>query len=71
MFDITTKLIENNFAMKVHTVFMGTPQFAVTILESLLQSPCQVLAVYTQPDKPAGRGHALSLKHISEPTRPY
>jgi len=41
--------------MKVRTVFMGTPQFAVTILESLLQSSCQVLAVYTQPDKPAGR----------------
>jgi methionyl-tRNA formyltransferase len=43
----------------VRTVFMGTPQFAVTILESLLQSSCQVLAVYTQPDKPAGRGRPV------------
>ena len=43
--------------MKVRTVFMGTPQFAVTILASLLQSPCEVLAVYSRPDKPAGRGH--------------
>jgi methionyl-tRNA formyltransferase len=45
--------------MKVRTVFMGTPQFAVTILESLLQSPYQVLAVYTQPDKPAGRSRQI------------
>jgi methionyl-tRNA formyltransferase len=45
--------------MEVRTVFMGTPQFAVTILESLLQSSCQVLAVYTQPDKPAGRGRPV------------
>jgi methionyl-tRNA formyltransferase len=55
MFDIIKKLVKNNLAMKVRTVFMGTPQFAVTILEALLQSSCQVLAVYTQPDKPAGR----------------
>jgi len=47
--------------MKVRTVFMGTPQFAVTILKSLLQSSSQVVAVYTQPDKPAGRGrHVVS-----------
>jgi methionyl-tRNA formyltransferase len=38
---------------------MGTPQFAVTILEALRQSYCQVLAVYTQPDKPAGRGRPV------------
>jgi methionyl-tRNA formyltransferase len=55
MFDIIEKLIKNNLVMKVRTVFMGTPQFAVIILEALLRSSCQVLAVYTQPDKPAGR----------------
>ena len=59
MFDIIKKLIKNRFAMKVRTVFMGTPQFAVTILESLLQGSYPVLAVYTQPDKPAGRGARL------------
>ena len=47
--------------MKVRIIFMGTPQFAVTILESLLQSAYQVLAVYTQPDKPAGRGRPVVL----------
>jgi len=50
--------------MKVRTVFMGTPQFAVTILESLRQSPCQVLAVYTQPDKPAGRGRQVAFSPV-------
>jgi methionyl-tRNA formyltransferase len=59
MFDIIKNLIKNGFTMKVRTVFMGTPQFAVTILESLLQSSYQVLAVYTQPDKPAGRGRPV------------
>jgi methionyl-tRNA formyltransferase len=59
MFDIIKKLMKNNLDMKVRTIFMGTPQFAVTILESLLQSSCQVLAVYTQPDKPAGRGRPV------------
>jgi len=45
--------------MKVRTVFMGTPQFAVPILESLLRNSYEVIAVYTQPDKPAGRGHQV------------
>ena len=52
------------FDMKVRTVFMGTPQFAVTILESLLSSPYQVLAVYTQPDKPAGRGRQVAFPPV-------
>jgi methionyl-tRNA formyltransferase len=38
---------------------MGTPQFAATVLEALLRSSCQVVAVYTQPDRPAGRGHRV------------
>jgi len=66
MFDIIGKLIKNNFTMKVRTVFMGTPQFAVTILESLLRSSCQVLAVYTQPDKPAGRGRPVVFPPVKK-----
>jgi methionyl-tRNA formyltransferase len=54
------------FDMKVRTVFMGTPQFAATILESLLESSCQVLAVYTQRDKRAGRGHQVTLSPVKE-----
>ena len=37
-------------------VFAGTPDFAVPALEALLDSGHRVVAVYTQPDRPAGRG---------------
>jgi methionyl-tRNA formyltransferase len=66
MIDIIKELIKNSLAMKVRTVFMGTPQFAVTILEALLQSYCQVLAVYTQPDKPAGRGRPVVFPPVKD-----
>ena len=38
-------------------VFMGTPAFAATILEALIDAGHHILAVYTQPPRPAGRGH--------------
>ena len=66
MFDIIQKLIKNSSAMTMRIVFMGTPQFAGTILESLLQSSYQVLAVYTQPDKPAGRGHRVVFPAVKK-----
>lgn len=40
-------------------VFAGTPAFAVPSLEALLASDHRVIAVYTQPDRPAGRGQKL------------
>ena len=52
--------------MTIRTVFMGTPQFAVTILESLLRSSYRVLAVYTQPDKTAGRGRPVVLPAVKK-----
>lgn len=40
---------------------MGTPDFAATILKKIAQWPCgEISAVYTQPDRPAGRGHKLT-----------
>jgi len=44
-------------AMRV--VFMGTPEFALPALARLVSGGQEVLAVYTQPDKPAGRGRSL------------
>ena len=41
--------------MKLKIVFMGTPEFSVPTLKKLIQD-AEVLAVYTQPDKPVGRG---------------
>ncbi len=43
----------------MHIVFMGSPEFAVPALEQLVLNKFQVVAVYTQPDRPAGRGRAL------------
>jgi len=47
---------------------MGTPEFAVPSLEALLGNAYEILAVYTQPDKEAGRGrHVAStpVKHLA------
>ncbi len=41
-------------------VFAGTPEFAADHLQALLDGPHQVVAVYTQPDRPAGRGKKLT-----------
>lgn len=40
-------------------VFAGTPEFAAEHLKALLDSPYEIVAVYTQPDRPAGRGQKL------------
>ena len=52
--------------MTIRTVFMGTPQFAVTVLESLLRNSYQVVAVYTQPDKAAGRGRPVTFPPVKK-----
>ncbi|MBQ0753299.1 MAG: methionyl-tRNA formyltransferase [Gammaproteobacteria bacterium] len=41
-------------------IFAGTPEFAATSLQALLESEHQVVAVLTQPDRPSGRGKKLS-----------
>src|SRR5271165_2201272 len=40
-------------------VYMGTPPFAATILDALIAAGHRVRAVYTQPPRPAGRGHRM------------
>lgn len=45
---------------------MGTPEPVVRVLEELLQAGHQVLAVYTQPDKPAGRGRHLTAPPVKQ-----
>src|ERR1700760_139090 len=40
-------------------VFMGTPEFAVASLDALVMAGCDIVAVVTAPDKPAGRGQKL------------
>jgi methionyl-tRNA formyltransferase len=45
---------------------MGTPQFAVTSLDALVTAGCDVVAVVTAPDKPAGRGQKLNKSAIKQ-----
>ncbi|MFC3908949.1 methionyl-tRNA formyltransferase [Legionella dresdenensis] len=44
---------------KLRIVFAGTPEFALPCLDALGQSGHELIAVYTQPDRPAGRGRKL------------
>ncbi|MCX7125946.1 MAG: methionyl-tRNA formyltransferase [Gammaproteobacteria bacterium] len=55
--------------MPLKIIFAGTPEFAVPTLQLLLNSEHKVLAVYTQPDRPAGRGqhlHASPVKQLAQ-----
>lgn len=47
-------------------VYLGTPEFAVPTLEALVAAGHQVTAVYTQPDRPKGRGQALAMPPVKE-----
>lgn len=47
-------------------VFMGTPDFAVGILDAIIQKQYNVVAVITAPDRPAGRGQKLKYSAVKE-----
>ena len=47
-------------------VFMGTPEFAASILKAVKEAGHEVTAVYTQPDKPKGRSGALIAPPVKE-----
>ena len=47
-------------------IFAGTPAFAATHLNGLVNSEHQLLAVYTQPDRPAGRGRKLQAGPVKQ-----
>ena len=47
-------------------IFAGTPDFAAISLSALIESEHQVVAVYTQPDRPAGRGRKLRASPVKE-----
>lgn len=44
----------------IRTVFMGTPEFALSTLEGLIDAGLNLVGVYTQPDRPSGRGKKLT-----------
>ena len=47
-------------------VFMGTPDFSVPVLEALVNSEYEVVGVFTQPDKPKGRGGKVQMTPVKE-----
>ncbi len=51
-------------ALKI--IFAGTPEFAAVALRELLKTAHEIVAVYTQPDRPAGRGRKLTASAVKE-----
>lgn len=47
-------------------VFAGTPEFAAKSLDSLIEQGFNIIAVYTQPDRPAGRGKKLLASEVKQ-----
>jgi methionyl-tRNA formyltransferase len=52
--------------MVKNIVFMGTPEFSVPSLEALLRTDFRVVAVYTQPDRKAGRGQQVAASAVKQ-----
>jgi methionyl-tRNA formyltransferase len=52
--------------MTLRVVFAGTPEFAVPCLDAVLAADIDCVAVYTQPDRPAGRGRQLQPSPVKQ-----
>ncbi|MGY9005153.1 MAG: methionyl-tRNA formyltransferase [Alphaproteobacteria bacterium] len=50
----------------MRVIFMGTPDFAIRALSAIMDSPHEVVAVYTQPPRPSGRGQAEKRSPVHE-----
>ena len=50
----------------MRVVFMGTPDIAATCLSKILENGCNVVGVYTQPDRPKNRGMKLAFSPVKE-----
>ncbi len=58
--------IDESDTSRLTMVFAGTPAFAAVILQALLDAGVTVSAVYTQPDRPAGRGRKLTPSPVKQ-----
>ncbi len=56
---------------RLRIIYAGTPDFSVTALQALIESSYDVVAVYTQPDRPAGRGRGLQASPVKEKALAY
>lgn len=55
----------------IKIIFAGTPEFALSALRLLIDSPYEICAIYTQPDRPAGRGQKLVASPIKTAALAY
>ena len=56
---------------ELRTIFMGTPDFALQTLQGLIDAGCKMVGVYTQPDRPKGRGKKLAPPPVKELAQKY
>jgi len=52
-------------------IYAGTPDFSVAALRALIDASYDVIAVYTQPDRPAGRGRGLLASPVKQKALEY
>jgi len=50
--------------MALNIIFMGTPEFAVPILNSIFKSDHKILQVYTQPPRKKNRGQKINISQV-------
>ena len=56
---------------QIRTVFMGTPEFALPSLTGLLDAGANLVGIYTQPDRPRGRGRKLAESPVKQLARQH
>ncbi len=56
--------------MSLKIVFMGTPEFSVPTLESLINNKFEILSIYTQPPKKSKRGQKINISPIQNSLMP-
>lgn len=57
---------EERFPKRPRIIFMGTPEFAIPSLWSLIREEHEIFAVVTQPDRPEGRGKKISFSPVKK-----
>jgi len=59
-------MTKKNSTSSLKIIFAGTPDFAAKHLQALIDSNHEVIAVFTQPDRPAGRGNKLTASPVKQ-----
>lgn len=63
---LSVNKMKSKINKKLRIIYAGSPEFAVPALEALIASEHQVVAVYTKPDRPSGRGRKISFGPIKQ-----